>query len=169
MLTGSLSAQEESPITKVQLTEKIYRLSTDEGSYTTNVLAFVGDDGILLVDTNAEEYAEDLKKEIESFGKGLPKYIINTHRHVEHVGGNAVFGVDPVIIGHNLIRKTLRSGSYLFEEFPEIAMPDIGITDSVHLYFNGEMIRIIPMGAATTITRSSSTSPARGWYISAHW
>ena len=64
---------------------------------------------------------------------------------MEHVGGNAVFGQDPVIIGHELIRKKLRSGSYLFEEFPEISMPDIGITDSVHLYFNGEMIRIIPM------------------------
>jgi len=148
LLTGSLTAQVKSPFTKVQLTDKIYRLSTDEGNYTTNLLVFVGDDGILLVDTNAEEYAEDLNKEIESFGKGLPKYIINTHRHVEHVGGNAVFGPDPVIIGHELIRKKLRSGSYLFEEFPEIAMPDIGITDSVHLYFNGEMIKIIPMGGS---------------------
>lgn len=148
LLTGSLSAQEKSPFTKVQLTDKIYRLSTDEGNYTTNVVVSVGDDGILLVDTNTEEYAEDLKKEIESYGRGLPKYIINTHRHVEHVGGNAVFGPDPVIIGHDLIRKKLRSGGYLFDEYPEIAMPDIGITDSVHLYFNGEMIRIIPMAGS---------------------
>ena len=70
---GSLSAQEDSPFTKVQLTDKIYQLSTDEGTYTTNVLVFVGDDGILLVDTNVEEYAEELKKIVDSFGKGLPK------------------------------------------------------------------------------------------------
>lgn len=145
---GTAVAQDESPFKKVQLTDKIYQLSTDEGSYTTNVLLFVGDDGILLVDTNAEEYGEELKKLVESFGKGLPKYIINTHRHVEHVGGNAIFGPDPVIIGHDLIRKKLRSEGYLFDEFPEIAMPDIGITDSVHLYFNGEMIRLIPMGGS---------------------
>lgn len=145
---GSLSAQEKSPFKMVQLTDKIYQLSTDEGNYTTNLLLFVGDDGILLVDTNAEEYAEELKKIVDSFGKGLPKYIINTHRHAEHVGGNAIFGPDPVIIGHDLIRKKLRSGGYLFDEYPEITMPDIGITDSVHLYFNGEMIRIIPMGGS---------------------
>jgi cyclase len=144
----NLSAQEESPFTKVQLTDKIYQLSTDEGEYTTNVLVFTGDDGLLLVDTNHENYAEELKKEIESFGKGLPKYIINTHRHEEHVGGNAVFGPDPVVIGHDLIRTKLRSGGYLFDEYPEITMPDVGITDSVYLYFNGEKIRLIPMGGS---------------------
>jgi cyclase len=148
LLACSPSTQEESPFKKVQLTDKIYQLSTDEGEYTTNVLVFVGDDGLLLVDSNAEDYAEELKKQVESFGKGLPKYIINTHRHVEHIGGNAVFGPDPVVIGHDLIRTKLRSGSYLFDEYPEITMPDIGITDSVYLYFNGEKIRLIPMGGS---------------------
>ena len=148
LISCNLSAQEESPFKKVQLTDKIYQLSTDEGEYSTNVLVFVGGDGLLLVDTNAEEYAEEFKEQIDSFGKGLPKYIINTHRHVEHIGGNAVFGPDPVVIGHDLIRKKLRSGRYLFDEYPEITMPDIGITDSVYLYFSGERVRLIPMGGS---------------------
>ncbi|UCE67008.1 MAG: hypothetical protein JSU85_03075 [Candidatus Zixiibacteriota bacterium] len=148
LVVCSPSVQEDSPFKTVKLTDKIYQLSTDEGEYTTNVLAFVGDDGLLLVDTNAEEYAEELKKQIESFGRGLPKFIINTHRHVEHIGGNAVFGPDPVVIGHDLIRSKLRSGSYLFDEYSEITMPDIGLTDSMYLYFNGEKIRLIPMGGS---------------------
>jgi cyclase len=145
LLFGVSSAQDESPFRIEKLTNQITQLITNEGSYTTNVLAFSGDDGILLVDTNTEENAEELKKVIDSFGKGTPKYIINTHRHVEHVGGNAVFGPDPVIIGHDLIREKLRSGGYLFDEYPEITMPDIGITDSMYLYFNDEKIRLIPM------------------------
>ncbi|UCC81189.1 MAG: MBL fold metallo-hydrolase [Candidatus Zixiibacteriota bacterium] len=145
LLACGPSVQDESPFKVVKLTEKIYQLSTDEGEYTTNVLVFTGDDGLLLVDTNAEQYAGELKKQIESFGKGKPKYIINTHRHVEHIGGNAVFGPEPVVIGHDLIRTRLRSGSYLFDEYPEITLPDIGLTDSLYLYFNGEKIRLIPL------------------------
>src|SRR5210317_1329603 len=118
LLPISALAISESSIFKVtQLTDQIYQLSTDEGNYTTNVLVFVGKDGILLVDTNTEEYAEELKKVVDSFGKGVPKYIINTHRHVEHIGGNAIFGAEPVVIGHDLIRTRLRSGGHLFDEY----------------------------------------------------
>ncbi|MCP4633709.1 MAG: MBL fold metallo-hydrolase [candidate division Zixibacteria bacterium] len=148
MSFGTSAAQDESPFKVVKLSDRIFQLITDEGAYTTNVLAFVGDDGLLLVDTNAEQHAEDLKKQVESFGKGIPKYIINTHRHVEHIGGNAIFGPEPVVIGHDLIRTRLRSGSYLFDEYPEITMPDIGLTDSIYLYFNGEKIRLIPLAGS---------------------
>lgn len=145
---GVSAAQEESPFKVVELTDQIFQLITDEGAYTTNVLAFVGDDGLLLVDSNTEENAEELKKQADSFGKGTPKYIINTHRHVEHVGGNSTFGPEPIVIGHDLIRTRLRSGSYLFDEHPEITMPDIGLIDSVYLYFNDEKIRLIPLAGS---------------------
>ena len=148
LLSGISFAQDESPFTVEKLTDNITQLITNEGSYTTNILVFDGADGLLLVDTNTKENAEELKKIIDSFGKGLPKYIINTHRHVEHIGGNAIFGPDPVIIGHDLIRKRLRSGGYLFDEWPEITMPDIAITDSIYLYFNGEKIRLIPLAGS---------------------
>jgi glyoxylase-like metal-dependent hydrolase (beta-lactamase superfamily II) len=140
---------QDQPVFKVtQLTENIYQLISDQGSYTTNVIVSVGSDGILLVDTDHEENAEDLKKVIDSFGKGIPKYIINTHRHVEHVGGNAIFGKSPVIIAHDLVRSKLKSGSYLFYEFPEETMPDITLVDSLSLYFNGEKIRLIALAGS---------------------
>jgi cyclase len=119
--------------------------SVDHGNYTTNTLLFFGDDGILLVDTQAESEAEDLKKIVESYGKGIPKYIINTHRHVEHIGGNAIFGTEPVVIAHELVPSKLRSGSYLFNEYPPATYPDITIADSLTLYFNNEKIRVISM------------------------
>jgi cyclase len=119
--------------------------SVDHGNYTTNTLLFFGDDGILLVDTQTESEAEDLKKIVESYGKGIPKYIINTHRHVEHIGGNAIFGTEPVVIAHELVPSKLRSGSYLFNEYPPATYPDITIADSLTLYFNNEKIRVISM------------------------
>jgi glyoxylase-like metal-dependent hydrolase (beta-lactamase superfamily II) len=128
-----------------QLADTLYLLTTDQGAYTTNTIASVGPDGVLLVDTQAASDAEELKRVVEDFGKGTPKFIINTHRHVEHVGGNAIFGEEPIVIAHELVRNKLRSGSYLFEEFPDATLPDITITDSMSLYFNGEEIRLIAM------------------------
>jgi len=138
----------DSTIKTTRLTDKVWLLSTDQGSYTTNTIAFVGDDGLLLVDTQDEGDAAALKSAVERFGKGLPKYIINTHRHIEHIGGNAIFGDDPVVIAHELVPAKLRSGHYLFSEFPRATFPDITTADSLSLYFNGERIRIIAMGGA---------------------
>jgi cyclase len=136
---------QDSTITVTQLADHIYLLSTDQGDYTTNTLASVGDDGVLLVDTQARTDAKALRDAVEAFGKGIPKYIINTHRHVEHVGGNAIFGSAPIVIAHALMPAKLRSGSYLFHEFPPATFPDITLADSLSLFFNGERIRIIAL------------------------
>jgi glyoxylase-like metal-dependent hydrolase (beta-lactamase superfamily II) len=140
-----IAAEDEPTIEVARLTDSLYLLSTDQGSYTTNTIASVGDDGVLLVDTQAQSDAEALKKVVDGFGKGAPRIIINTHRHVEHVGGNSIFGDQPLIIAHDLVRTKLRSGSYLFEEFPDATLPDITLAESISVYFNGERIELIAM------------------------
>jgi len=81
--------------------------------------------------------------EIEKFKKGFPKYIISSHEHVEHIGANYIFGKEPVIIGHNILRKRMKSGIYLFDEIPDEAIPDLTFSDSMSIYFNGEEIKLI--------------------------
>jgi len=142
-VTGA--AQEEPTIKVNQLNDRLYQLTTDQGAYTTTTIASVGPDGVLLVDTQHASNAEDLEKAIEEFGKGAPKFIINTHRHVEHVGGNSLWGDAPLVIAHELVRTKLRSGSYLFEEFPDSTLADITLTDSMSLFFNGEKIDLVAM------------------------
>lgn len=139
----SAAADELSTVTEVGLTEHLYLLSTDQGEYTTNTLASIGSDGVLLVDTQSAKDAEALKKAVDGFGMGSPKIIINTHRHVEHVGGNAIFGDAPIVIAHELVPMKLRSGSYLFDEFPDATFPDITFSESLTLRFNGESIRLM--------------------------
>jgi glyoxylase-like metal-dependent hydrolase (beta-lactamase superfamily II) len=145
LIAISVSAQDEPAIRVTRLSETLFRLTTDQGAYTTNAIASVGEDGLLLVDTQAESDAEGLKRVVRGFGKGNPKVIINTHRHVEHVGGNAIFGNDPVVVAHDLVPAKLRSGSYLFNEFAEATFPDITFKEKVTLFFNGEEIRLIAL------------------------
>ncbi|MFH1701741.1 MAG: hypothetical protein ABIE07_14290 [Candidatus Zixiibacteriota bacterium] len=147
-ISALVQAQDEKRLTTIQLTDRIYQISVDEGEYTTNTLVSVGDDGILIVDTQNEAEAEELKQIIDSFDKGGPKFIINTHRHVEHIGGNAIFGTEPVVITHALYPSKLTTGSYIFEEYPPATYPDITLADSLSLFFNGEKIRIIEMGGS---------------------
>lgn len=146
LLPVSTGAESNFEVTK--LTDNLHMLSTDQGEYTTNTLILFGDDGILLVDTQSEADAGGLKEVVASYGRGTPKYIINTHRHVEHIGGNAIFGDEPVVIAHELVPSKLKSGSYIFNEYPPATYPDITVSDTHTLEFNGEKIDIIPMTGA---------------------
>jgi len=148
LTTIAPASAEAGDVTVTRLSETLYQLSTDQGSYTTNSLASVGADGLLLVDTQSRDDGESFRTAIASFGKGDPKIIINTHRHVEHVGGNELFGDGPVVIAHGLVRSKLRSGSYLFDEFPDATLPDITLTDSLSVHFNGEEIRITALAGS---------------------
>ena len=143
-----VSATADSLFKVTKLTPNLHMLSTDQGEYTTNTLVFFGEDGLLLVDTQTEAEARELKELVDSYGKGTPKYIINTHRHVEHIGGNAIFGVEPIVIAHELFPSKLRSGSHIFNEYPPATFPDITVSGKLTLNFNGESIEIIPMGGS---------------------
>lgn len=141
-------ASTDSLFTVTKLTDNLHMLSTDQGDYTTNTLVFFGEDGLLLVDTQTETEAKELKELVDSYGKGNPKYIINTHRHVEHIGGNAIFGAEPMVIAHGLLPSKLKSGAYIFNEYPPETYPDTTVSDKYTLEFNGEPIEIIPMAGA---------------------
>ena len=144
-VAGAVEKEPTPTISSVQLTERLYLLATDQGAYTTNTIVSVGDDGILLVDTQSEGDAKALKDAVDAFERGSPRFIINTHRHVEHVGGNAAFGSEPIVIAHDLVPEKLRSGSYLFNEFPDATFPDITFSETMTLRFNGEQIRLTAM------------------------
>jgi glyoxylase-like metal-dependent hydrolase (beta-lactamase superfamily II) len=149
VMSGVAAVAEDEPAVKVtRLTDNLQMLTTDQGAYTTNSVAFVGDEGVLLVDSQAANDAPDLKKVVDAFGKGAPRYIINTHRHVEHVGGNDIFGDAPIVIAHDLVPTKLRSGSYIFDEFSDATFPDITFSDSLTLHFNGEEIRLYAFGGS---------------------
>jgi glyoxylase-like metal-dependent hydrolase (beta-lactamase superfamily II) len=136
-------AQDDGGYEITPLNDHLYKLSIDGGGYTVKVLASVGEDGLLLLETGQDESAEPLKAALQTLTDAAPKIIINSHEHVEHLAGNAAFGNDPLIIGHTILKTRLRSGSFLFDEFPDATLPDITFSDSLSIFFNGEEIKLI--------------------------
>ena len=148
IMTMSIHAQENSTYAVTQLTDHIYKLTIDGGGYAVKVIASIGPDGVLLVDAGQKGHAEALKSTLASMTNEAPKIIVNTHAHMEHIGGNAAFGFSPIIIGHERLRTRMRGGSFLFEEIPDEALPDITFADSMSLYFNGEQIKLMAFPGA---------------------
>ena len=103
-----------------------------------NIGASVGPDGILLVDDQFAPLAEKIRNALKELGEGQLKFLINTHFHGDHTGGNVVFGNEAHIISHTNVRKRLQ-----IESSPQEALPVVTFDDSLSIHFNGEEIRVI--------------------------
>jgi glyoxylase-like metal-dependent hydrolase (beta-lactamase superfamily II) len=103
-----------------------------------NIGASVGPDGILLVDDQFAPLAEKIRNALKELGAGQLKFLINTHFHGDHTGGNVVFGNEAHIISHTNVRKRLQ-----MESSAEEALPVVTFDDSLSIHFNGEEIRVI--------------------------
>lgn len=144
----NLCSQERPVYQITKLVNGIYELVADGGGYPVKVIASVGDDGVLIVDSGELEHGDALVDALKTFNKGLPKIIVNTHSHIEHLGGNIAIGKGPIIVGHKNLRDRYINGLYVFNGIPEGALPSITLTDSLNLFFNGEEIRLIAFTGA---------------------
>jgi cyclase len=147
-LANSLFSQNTPAYQITKITDGIYELSVDAGGYPEKVIASVGDDGILIVDSGEKENGNALKEALNTFDKGMPKIIINTHSHIEHIGGNIETGKDAVIIGHKNLRDRYINGLYVFNQIPESALPNVTFSDSLSIFFNGEEIKLLAFPGA---------------------
>jgi len=111
-----------------------------------NIGVSVGPDGILIVDDQFAPLADKIKAALKTLGEGKLKFILNTHWHGDHTGGNAVFGPEAPIVAQTNVRKRLQEGMAAprkVDPAPKEALPVITFDQSVSVHFNGEEIRVI--------------------------
>ncbi len=113
-----------------------------------NMLVSTGEDGILLVDTDFMQLSEKIKTAIAKIQPGKVDFMVNTHYHYDHAGGNAAFGLESVIVAHESIRRRLMEGREAGANFrttptPGEALPVVTFEDSVTFHWNGEQIDVI--------------------------
>ena len=102
-----------------------------------NIGVSVGPDGILLVDNQFAPLAEKIRNALKELGEGSLKFLVNTHFHGDHTGGNVIFGAEAHIISHINVRKRLQMESPSAE-----GLPVVTFDDSLSIHFNGEEIRV---------------------------
>lgn len=111
-----------------------------------NIAVSTGPDGVLMVDDQFAPLAEKINAAIEKLDQGPIKFLLNTHHHGDHTGGNAYFGKEASIVAHANVRKRLSSDSKLAKE----ALPVVTFDQSASVHLNGEEIRLIHLGPGHT-------------------
>lgn len=128
----------ETEKTVVRFSDHVYRITLDYG-LRPNIGVSAGPDGILLVDTGHQEVADELLAAANQIKKGDVRYIINTHSHGDHAGGNKTCGENAVVIGYDHLGDMVSKG----------VLKQGGESNNFYsMDFNGEEIRIFPSPGA---------------------
>src|SRR5271168_3283931 len=156
LLYGPAARTQQDDFSKVQIkttkvSGNIYMLEGAGG----NIAASVGDDGIVIVDDQFAPLAEKIQaalKDLKITDKPV-RFVINTHYHGDHTGGNVPFNnAGSTIIAQDNVRKRLESGgtagnggTIKMENKPaeKAALPVITFEHDVTVHLNGEDIRAL--------------------------
>ena len=111
-----------------------------------NIGVSVGDDGIVIVDDQFAPLAPKIKAALKGITDKPLRFVINTHFHGDHTGGNAQFSSEATIIAHENVRKRLLEGGAPpggAAPAPKEALPVVTFNDRATVHLNGEDIRAI--------------------------
>jgi glyoxylase-like metal-dependent hydrolase (beta-lactamase superfamily II) len=127
-------------IKATQVSKNIYMLTGAGG----NIGVSAGADGLLIVDDQFAPLAERIAAALKEINPGPLKFVLNTHFHGDHTGGNAHFGREAPIIAHENVRKRL--GGKPGESKP--GLPVVTFEEGLSIHFNGEEIKVVhlPLG-----------------------
>jgi len=148
LVSPSLWAQQNFDTVKIRpvmIKENIYMLKGSGG----NIGLLIGKDGNLLIDDQYAPLSEKIKAAVQSIDKGSIKYLINTHIHGDHTGGNENFKREGVIIiAQEHVRNNMMKEQYNAvrkittpPRDPE-ALPVITFEDHISLHLNGEDLEV---------------------------
>src|SRR4029078_10206904 len=152
LMTVSTAAQQDFSKVQIKVTKvsgNIYLLEGAGG----NIAASVGDDGIVIVDDQYAPLVEKIQQALKGHTDKPVRFIINTHYHGDHTGGNEPFSNSgSTIIAQDNVRKRLESGGSAgnggsvkmeYPAAPNAALPIITFANDVTVHLNGEDIRAL--------------------------
>jgi glyoxylase-like metal-dependent hydrolase (beta-lactamase superfamily II) len=156
------AATAQSPLANVDLTithvaGNVYMIQRPGGG--GNIGAQIGPDGVLLIDSLFDPMTDALLAAVREVTEEDIKYLINTHIHIDHVGGNenlAELGV--LIFAHDNTRLRFleekshfpRAGGSFAPQQPVAARPVITFNDTMSFHLNGEEVRVFLVPPAHT-------------------
>ncbi len=122
-----------------------------------NIGVSAGEDGLLIVDDQYAPLVDKIRAALKEINPGRLRFVLNTHFHGDHTGGNAQLGRESTIVAHDNVRKRLAAGQPprapgqpATPPAPKEALPVVTYAQSVSIHFNGEEIRVLHYPAGHT-------------------
>jgi cyclase len=132
----------------IKVSGNVYMLEGEGG----NIGASVGEDGIVVVDDQYAPLAEKIQAALKGITDKPVRFIINTHYHGDHTGGNAYFQKQAPVIAQDNVRKRMEEGgaagnlgslSMQRKPNPKEALPILTFDHDMTVHLNGEDIRAL--------------------------
>jgi len=142
-------------------TVQVRTLKVGDGVYMLqgaggNIGVSVGSDGVILVDDQFAPLSDKIKAAVAALG-GPIRFLLNTHWHGDHTGGNENFAKSGVVIvAHENVRRRMSVEQFVavFNQrvpaSPTGALPVVTFTDAVTFYLNGDSINVFHVAPAHT-------------------
>ncbi|HVY70120.1 MAG TPA: MBL fold metallo-hydrolase [Verrucomicrobiae bacterium] len=111
-----------------------------------NIGVSAGPDGLLIVDDQFAPLTNKISAALARINPGPLRFVLNTHWHGDHTGGNAFFGKQASIIAHDNARKRLAEKKDSVKE----EVPVVTFEKSLSVHFNGEEIKVFYLGPGHT-------------------
>jgi len=153
MLLVPTAQSDEVKIMATQITEQIYMITGKGG----NIGLFIGEDGTFLIDDQFAPLTEKIVAAIKSVGGDFPKFLINTHYHGDHTGGNENLGQGGTLIfSHDNVRERLSTGFFIAEfnmkrkAVSREGLPVVTFSEDISFHLNGDSIRVTHVPHAHT-------------------
>jgi glyoxylase-like metal-dependent hydrolase (beta-lactamase superfamily II) len=122
-----------------------------------NIGVSVGPDGAVLIDDQVAPLTEKIRAAVAALGATSIGFVINTHWHFDHTGGNENLGeAGTVIVAHANVRERMSVEQFMraldrrVPASPPVARPVVTFTRDVTLHRNGHQIRVLHVPAAHT-------------------
>ncbi len=140
-------------IETVRVADGVWMLTGSGG----NLGVAAGADGVVLVDDQYAPLTDRILEAVRELGHGDPRFVINTHWHPDHTGGNENMGeAGALLVAHGNVRTRMASEQVL-ELFgqtvppsPEGALPVVTFTRELTFHLNGDSVRVVHMPHAHT-------------------
>ncbi len=140
-------------IETIPVAEDIYMLVGEGG----NIGVSTGEDGVLLIDDQYAPLTDKIKDAVDAIAEQPIRFVLNTHWHGDHTGGNENLGDSGVVIvAHDEVYNRMSTEQFI-EAFqlsvpasPPAALPKITYNDTTTFHLNGQTIRGFHVESAHT-------------------
>ena len=140
-------------IETIQVSGNVYMLVGAGG----NIGLSVGDDGAFVIDDQFAPLSDKIMAAIAELTDADVKFLVNTHYHGDHTGGNEAFGAaGALIIAHDNVRARMSVDQFrvIFDQpipaSPVGALPIVTFSDEMTFHWNGDTIRVMHVAPAHT-------------------
>src|SRR5438094_517880 len=148
LAAAAASAQQDFSRVEIKATKVAGNVWVLKGS-GGNIGVTAGDDGIAIVDSQFAPLSDKIHAALKQINPKPVKFLINTHWHFDHVGGNLGFSDTATIFAHENVRKRMLVGAekevsgMKVDPAPAAALPVVTFEQGLSLWWNGEEIRAI--------------------------